>query len=148
VVFAVRARGLRGGRLAAVGAACFVLALGWGFAVVNTANAEVGRRGGGGGALGLASLAGPVGVRTRRPLRGDVRRVPGAAGRHRACRRPGSPACPWSLLAHRRQPCPMARAWKALPWGRVAPAPTPNGQVRTDLNEPSLIAGDCSYPFG
>jgi hypothetical protein len=43
VVFAVRARGLRGGRLAAVGAVCFVLALGWWFAVVNTANAEVGR---------------------------------------------------------------------------------------------------------
>jgi hypothetical protein len=34
MVFAVRARGLRGGRLAAVGAACFVLALGWWFAVV------------------------------------------------------------------------------------------------------------------
>ena len=43
VVFALRARGLRGGRLAAVGAACFVLALGWWFAVVNTSNAEVGR---------------------------------------------------------------------------------------------------------
>jgi hypothetical protein len=43
VVFAVRARGLRGGRLAVVGAACFVVALGWWFAVVNTANAEVGR---------------------------------------------------------------------------------------------------------
>jgi hypothetical protein len=43
VVFAVRARGLRGGRLAAVGAVCFVLALGWWFAVVNTANVEVGR---------------------------------------------------------------------------------------------------------
>ena len=43
VVFAVRARGLCGGRLAAVGAACFVLALGWWFAVVNTSNAEVGR---------------------------------------------------------------------------------------------------------
>jgi hypothetical protein len=42
VVFAVRARGLRGGRLAVVGAVCFVLALGWWFAVVNTANAEVG----------------------------------------------------------------------------------------------------------
>src|SRR4030095_5693526 len=42
-VFAVRTRGLRGGRLAAVGAACCVLALGWWFAVVNTANAEVGR---------------------------------------------------------------------------------------------------------
>ena len=42
VVFAVRARGRRGGRLAAVGAACFVVALGWWFAVVNTANAEVG----------------------------------------------------------------------------------------------------------
>jgi hypothetical protein len=43
VVFAVRARGLRGGRLAAVGAALFVVALGWWFAVVNTANAEIGR---------------------------------------------------------------------------------------------------------
>jgi hypothetical protein len=43
VVFALRARGLRGGRLAAVGAALFVVALGWWFAVVNTANAEVGR---------------------------------------------------------------------------------------------------------
>jgi hypothetical protein len=43
VVFAVRARGLRGGRLAAVGAGCFLLALGLWFAVVNTANAEVGR---------------------------------------------------------------------------------------------------------
>ena len=42
VVFAVRARGLRAGRLATVGAVCFVLALGWWFAVVNTANAEVG----------------------------------------------------------------------------------------------------------
>jgi hypothetical protein len=30
VVFAVRARGLRGGRLAVVGAVCFVLALGGG----------------------------------------------------------------------------------------------------------------------
>jgi hypothetical protein len=40
VVFAVRAHRLRGGRLAVV---CFVLALGWWFAVVNTANAEVGR---------------------------------------------------------------------------------------------------------
>jgi hypothetical protein len=43
VVFAVRARGLRGGRLAALGAALFVVALGWWFAVVNTANAEIGR---------------------------------------------------------------------------------------------------------
>jgi hypothetical protein len=43
VVFAVRAHRLRGGRLAAVAAACFVLALGWWFAVVNTANAEIGR---------------------------------------------------------------------------------------------------------
>ena len=43
VVFAVRARRLRGGRLAAVGAVCFVVALGWWFAVVNTANVEVGR---------------------------------------------------------------------------------------------------------
>src|SRR5215218_8358216 len=43
VVFAVRVRGLRGGRLAVVGAVCFVLALGWWFAVVNTANAEIGR---------------------------------------------------------------------------------------------------------
>jgi hypothetical protein len=43
VVFAVWARRLRGGRLATVGAACFVLALGWWFAVVNTANAEIGR---------------------------------------------------------------------------------------------------------
>jgi hypothetical protein len=43
VVFAVRARGLRGGRLAAVGAACFVVALALWFAVVNTANAEIGR---------------------------------------------------------------------------------------------------------
>jgi hypothetical protein len=43
VVFAVRARRLRGGRLAAVGAGCFVVALGWWFAVVNTANVEVGR---------------------------------------------------------------------------------------------------------
>jgi hypothetical protein len=33
VVFAVRARGRRGGRLAVVGAALFVLALGWWFAV-------------------------------------------------------------------------------------------------------------------
>jgi hypothetical protein len=39
------------------------------------------------------------------------------------------------------------RAWKARPWGRAAPAPTPNGQVRTDLNEPSLTAGACSYPL-
>ena len=29
VVFAVRAHGLRGGRLAVVGAVCYVLALGW-----------------------------------------------------------------------------------------------------------------------
>jgi hypothetical protein len=43
VVFALRARGLRGGRLAAVGAGCLVVALGWWLAVVNTANAEVGR---------------------------------------------------------------------------------------------------------
>jgi hypothetical protein len=43
VVFAVRAHRLRGGRLAAVGVVCFVLALGWWFVVVNTANAEVGR---------------------------------------------------------------------------------------------------------
>ena len=43
VVFAVRARGLRGGRLAVVGAVCFVVALGLWFTVVNTANAEVGR---------------------------------------------------------------------------------------------------------
>jgi hypothetical protein len=43
VVFAVRARGLRGGRLAAVGAACFVVALALWFAAVNTANAEIGR---------------------------------------------------------------------------------------------------------
>ena len=43
VVFAVRARGLRGGRLAALGAALFVVALGWWFAVVNTANVEIGR---------------------------------------------------------------------------------------------------------
>jgi hypothetical protein len=43
VVFAVRARGLRGGRLAAVGTACFVVALALWFAVVNTANAEIGR---------------------------------------------------------------------------------------------------------
>jgi transposase len=28
--------------------------------------------------------------------------------------------------------------------GRAALAPTLNGQVRTDLNEPSLTAGDCS----
>jgi len=38
-------------------------------------------------------------VRARRSLCGDVRRVPGAAGCHRAGRRPGSPACSWSLLA-------------------------------------------------
>jgi hypothetical protein len=43
VVFAVRARGRYGGRLATVGAGCLVLALGLWFAVVNTANAEVGR---------------------------------------------------------------------------------------------------------
>jgi hypothetical protein len=42
VVFAVRARGRPGGRLAAVGAACFVTALAWWFVVVNTANAEIG----------------------------------------------------------------------------------------------------------
>jgi hypothetical protein len=42
VVFAVRTRGRPGGRLAAVGAACFVVALAWWFAVVNTANAEIG----------------------------------------------------------------------------------------------------------
>jgi hypothetical protein len=42
VVFAVRARGRPGGRLAAVGAACFVAALAWWFAVVNTANAQIG----------------------------------------------------------------------------------------------------------
>jgi Domain of unknown function (DUF1772) len=42
IVFAVRARGLPGRRLATVGAACFILALAVWFAVVNTANAEVG----------------------------------------------------------------------------------------------------------
>ena len=116
VVFAVRARGLRGGRLAVVGAVCFVLALGWWIAVVNTANAEVGSLDGGCGALGLASLAGPVGVRTRRPLCGDVRRVPGAAGCHRACRRPGSPACPWSLLAIARlRPAHQLPTWGGSP---------------------------------
>src|SRR5215211_3242055 len=121
VVFAVRARGLRGGRLAAVGAACFVLALGWWFAVVKTSNAEVGR---------WAVDAVPSDWRRWRAQweRGHAGHfvvtfagVPGAAGRHRACRRPGSPACPWSLLAHRRQPCPMARTWKALP-GRATRA--------------------------
>jgi hypothetical protein len=39
----VRADWRRGGRLAAVGAVCFLVALGWWFGVVNTANAEVGR---------------------------------------------------------------------------------------------------------
>ena len=43
VVFGARARGLRGGRLATVGAACLVVALALWFAVVNTANAEMGR---------------------------------------------------------------------------------------------------------
>ena len=42
VVFAVRTRGRPGGRLARVGAACFVIALAWWFAVVNTANAQIG----------------------------------------------------------------------------------------------------------
>jgi hypothetical protein len=42
VVFAVRARGLPARRLATVGAACFIAALAWWFAVVNTANAEIG----------------------------------------------------------------------------------------------------------
>jgi hypothetical protein len=42
VVFAVRARGLPAGRLATIGAACFIVALAWWFAVVNTANAEIG----------------------------------------------------------------------------------------------------------
>jgi hypothetical protein len=42
VVFAVRARGRPGGRLASVGAACFVIALALWFAVINTANAEIG----------------------------------------------------------------------------------------------------------
>lgn len=42
VVFAVGARGRPGGRLATVGAACFVAALAWWFVVVNTANAEIG----------------------------------------------------------------------------------------------------------
>jgi hypothetical protein len=42
VVFAFRARGRPGGRLAAVGAALFVVALAWWFAVVNTANAQIG----------------------------------------------------------------------------------------------------------
>jgi hypothetical protein len=32
------------------------------------------------------------------------------------------------------------RAWKALPRGEGVPAPRPNGQVRTDLKEPSLTA--------
>jgi hypothetical protein len=43
VVFAVRAHRLRGGRLAVVGSVCFLVALGWWFGVVNTANVEVGR---------------------------------------------------------------------------------------------------------
>jgi hypothetical protein len=42
VVFALRTRGRPGGRLAAVGAACFVIALAFWFAVINTANAEIG----------------------------------------------------------------------------------------------------------
>jgi hypothetical protein len=42
VAFAVRARGQPGGRLATIGAACFVTALAWWFAVVNTANAQIG----------------------------------------------------------------------------------------------------------
>ena len=42
VVFAVRTRGQPGGRLATIGAACFVTALAWWFAVVNTANAQIG----------------------------------------------------------------------------------------------------------
>jgi hypothetical protein len=42
VAFAVRTRGRPGGRLAAVGAACFVVALAFWFAVINTANAEIG----------------------------------------------------------------------------------------------------------
>jgi hypothetical protein len=42
VVFAVRTRGRPGGRLAATGAALFVIALAWWFAVVNTANAQIG----------------------------------------------------------------------------------------------------------
>jgi hypothetical protein len=42
VVFAVGTRGRPGGRLAAAGAACFVIALAWWFAVVNTANGEIG----------------------------------------------------------------------------------------------------------
>jgi hypothetical protein len=44
VVFAVRARGLRGGRLAVVGAACLVVALGWWFAVVAAEIILIGRR--------------------------------------------------------------------------------------------------------
>jgi hypothetical protein len=43
VVFAVGTRRRPGGRLAAAGAALFVVALAWWFAVVNTANAEIGR---------------------------------------------------------------------------------------------------------
>jgi hypothetical protein len=42
VVFAVRTRGRPGGRLATGGAALFVAALAWWFAVVNIANAQIG----------------------------------------------------------------------------------------------------------
>ncbi|HEV8454079.1 MAG TPA: hypothetical protein VGQ24_04270 [Gemmatimonadales bacterium] len=31
---------------------------------------------------------------------------------------------------------PASRAWKAVSRGKAAPAPTPNGQVRADPNEP------------
>ena len=43
LVFAVRYRGRPGRRLAAVGAACFVIALAWWFAVINTANSVIGK---------------------------------------------------------------------------------------------------------
>jgi hypothetical protein len=43
LVLAVRYRGRPGGRLAAVGAACFVIAMAWWFAVINTANSVIGK---------------------------------------------------------------------------------------------------------
>jgi Domain of unknown function (DUF1772) len=43
VVFAIRNRGRPGGGLATVGAACFVIALVYWFAVVNTANSVIGK---------------------------------------------------------------------------------------------------------
>jgi hypothetical protein len=37
---------------------------------------------------------------------------------------------------------PASRAWKAVSGRGPIPVPTPNAQVRADIQEPSLTAGD------